>query len=318
MVGAAPAAVIAAVFPPLIVLNASLLSEPLFIVIELAMVLAVFAARRRANWRWAAVAGALCGLGALTRSNGSLLVILAMWGVWTVRPRLSRQALLAPAAALVAMILVIVPWTVRNAFTFHRFVPITTQSGFALAGVFNDGARTFPSYPGTWVLPEVQTRYAHMYQDRSLNEVRLDQKQRSSALSYAIHHIPYAAEEVGLNFLRILSLAPSARLANHADDLQLGVKPHWVQPLKWSWFVLGAIAIGGIVVLLRAPPSRRGPPWFWTIPVLMVLVAAAVIGSHRYRVPAYPFAIFLAAIALNQVGIMVGLLQSSSEAVVGA
>jgi 4-amino-4-deoxy-L-arabinose transferase-like glycosyltransferase len=305
------AALIAAVFPPLFVLNAALLTEPLFLAIELGVLAALFAARRRGSWRYAALAGALCGLAALTRSNGALLVIPAVLAVWTVKPRLSRRGLVMPVAVVVAAVLMVVPWTIRNAITFHGFVPISTQSGFALAGIFNDEARIYPGYPGTWVLPEVTRRYSPLYRHPTVDEARLDRRVRSRALSYAVDHPFYVFEETGLNALRILSLAPGAPIENSSDDQQIGLKPNWVRPVKWSWFVLGAIAIFGVVLLLRRPAGRRGPLFVWITPALMVLAAAASIGSHRYRAPAYPFVIFLAAIALAELAAQLGLVEKS-------
>ena len=146
---------IAAVLPPLAFLNEALISEPLFLAIELGVVLAALGARRAGgDWRLAALAGLLCGLAALTRSNGILLVIPAAIAVWVGRPWLSRPALGAPLAVVAAAALTVVPWTIRNTLEFDQLVPFTTQSGFAMAGAFNDEARDFPAYPATWTLPQ--------------------------------------------------------------------------------------------------------------------------------------------------------------------
>jgi hypothetical protein len=203
--------------------------------------------------------------------------------------------------------LVIVPWTIRNAVTFHRLVPVSTQSGFALAGIFNDESRKYPGYPGNWVLPERTRRYAALFSVRRLNEAELDRRLRSGALSYAISHPAYVAEETALNALRILSLAPNAPVASAADDQQVGLKPNWVRPFSLSWLVLSAVAIVGLVMLLRRPAVARGPLFVWITPFLMVLAAAPSIGSHRYRAPAYPFVIFLAAVALAELTARLGL-----------
>ncbi len=41
--------------------------------------------------RWAAAAGALCGLAALTRNTGVLVLVVVALGVWTMRPRLRSE-----------------------------------------------------------------------------------------------------------------------------------------------------------------------------------------------------------------------------------
>ena len=94
----------AALFPPLVVLNASLLSEALFLPLMLAAILATLRFRADPARLWpAAAAGALIGLAALSRSTGLLLdgfdpfqlLIavtewvgggLATWGALIVRP----------------------------------------------------------------------------------------------------------------------------------------------------------------------------------------------------------------------------------------
>ena len=79
----------------------------------------------------------MAGLAILTRANGMILLVplaLIMWA-----PRRS----LGPPAVLVAVaLLTVAPWTIRNAVELHAFVPVTTQFGSALAGTYNDEART--------------------------------------------------------------------------------------------------------------------------------------------------------------------------------
>lgn len=292
------AAGIAAVLPPLAVLNQALISEPLFLAIELGVVLAALAARRAGgDWRLAALAGLLCGLAALTRSNGILLVIPAAVAVWVGRPWLARTALAAPAAVVAAAFLAVLPWTIRNTLEFDQLVPFSTQSGFAMAGAFNDEARTFPGYPATWTLPQETERYGPIYERQGLDEAELDRELRSSAGSYMADHPGYVVEATVRNTLRtfeLMSIEPSSRVA---DQQQLGISASTAQTVRASYFALGLFALAGIFALAR----WRGPGgewWVWAVPVLMVLAAAWVIASTRYRVPAYPFMVFLAAIAV--------------------
>src|SRR5207244_1293216 len=81
--------------------NASLLSESLFVPLVLGVLHATLQYRRDLQLRWALLAGALCGLAALTRVNGMLLVIAAVVGVWAALPVRRRRALV-PALAVVA------------------------------------------------------------------------------------------------------------------------------------------------------------------------------------------------------------------------
>ena len=290
---------LAAILPPLAFLNEALISEPLFLAMELGVILAALAARRAGgDWRLAALAGLLCGLAALTRSNGILLVIPAAIAVWVGRPWLGRPALAAPLAVVVAAGLTVVPWTIRNTLEFDQLVPFTTQSGFAMAGAFNDEARGFPGYPATWTLPQETALYGPIYTRTDLDEAELDQELRSTSVEYMADHPGYVAEVTVRNVLRtfeLMGLEPSSRLA---DERQLGLSPGAARAVRASYYVLALFAIAGLLALARWERGRRGDWWIWLVPVLMVLAAAWVIASTRYRIPAYPFMVFLAAIAI--------------------
>jgi hypothetical protein len=73
--------------------------------------------------------------------------------------------------------------------------------------------------------------------------------------------------------------------------------------------VAAALGILGLLAILRsgwrdlpgggrAPLLPRGPLFLWLVPVLMILTAAPIAGLPRYRLPADPFLLILAAIGL--------------------
>jgi 4-amino-4-deoxy-L-arabinose transferase-like glycosyltransferase len=290
----------AAILPPTVFINTALISEPLFVCLMLASLLATLVARDRGgDWRWAALAGVCCALAALTRSNGVLLLIPALIGVWVVRPRWTRSALAGPAALLVAAALTVAPWTIRNTVEFGGLVPISTQSGFAMAGLLNDEARTLPGYPASWVLPEATERYGPLFHRRDLNEAELDRKLRREALDYAADHPGYVVSATVRNLLRTFDLAGYLDSARIADRDQLGIGARTAGAIKWTTFALDLLSIAGIVVLLARPRDERGPWFIWLIPVLMIVAAVWLIGSTRYRIPAYPFMILLGALAIE-------------------
>jgi len=73
--------------------------------------------------------GAYCGFAALV--NPALLPSLAaivLWTAWTTR----KQSIRKPWLAALTFILVFSPWPVRNARTFHAFIPTRTTVGFEL------------------------------------------------------------------------------------------------------------------------------------------------------------------------------------------
>ena len=75
------AAGVGAVAPPLAYLSAALMSETLFLVLELAAVLALLRYREERRLRWVLAAGVMCGLCALTRANGLVLIVAGVVAV---------------------------------------------------------------------------------------------------------------------------------------------------------------------------------------------------------------------------------------------
>ena len=154
---------IAAVYPPLVLLSTVLLSETLFITLEVAVLLAVLRARRSERpVLWGLAAGLLAGLAVLTRQNGVVLLLPAALALWSARPGAPVRRRLEPVLALLAVTAVVVaPWSIRNTSELDHFVPVATQTGVLLAGIYNDSARTDPDFPGAWrppnAVPDIAT-----------------------------------------------------------------------------------------------------------------------------------------------------------------
>ena len=133
------AALAVAVYPPFLHSTGELMSEPPAILTLPAAVLAFLWASERGRSRWAwLLPGLLFGLTAMFRPEylfvGAAFVVLA-----GLRPVLARgwssgwrPGLAGAALLLVALLLPIVPWTIRNVDVLGRVVPISTGSGKAL------------------------------------------------------------------------------------------------------------------------------------------------------------------------------------------
>ena len=281
---------IAAVFPPLVLATTSLLSETLFVPFVLGAVLAVLRARESSHaMRWAVLAGGLAGLAVLTRSNGAIIVPALLAGVWTA-PRLPRHSLRLPAVLLAATVLTIVPWTVRNAVVMDELIPVSTQAGYALSGVYNDATRTAASYPGAFRPPGEDPALRRIL-DRNLDEVQLERELRDYARRYALDHPLYVLEVGARNAARMLHLNDLSYAALTARDVGL---PGWFGRIGVPafWLVLVLACVGAL-----APQARRCPRWVWGVPALLMTVVF-VGGFIRYRAPVDPFLIVLAAAGL--------------------
>lgn len=290
------AAGIAAVYPPLVLVDSSLMSESLFIPLVLAAALAGLVARDSPHgWRWAAGSGVLIALGALTRGNGIALVIPLAFLVWTGRPRLSRRALVAPLAMLAAAALTLAPWTLRNAREFHEFVPITTETGYATAGTFNSFAAHRKDFPALWA-PPVTEALQVVAKHPSLNEAQLSDRLNTLALDYEKAHPAYLLKVFWWNGLRLLNLS-GVRFEKWAAKYE--AYPPWLAIVSvYAFWLLGLLALAA----LATGAARRAPPALWWFPVLIFLTTVFFLGSTRYRSPADPFLIVLVALAVPRGG----------------
>jgi hypothetical protein len=268
-------------------------------VFVLGALLAALEARRGAAHplRWAALAGVLAGLAALTRSNGVVIAAPLLVAVWAGagRPRLSVRALAAPAVLAVAAALTVTPWLVRNAVVFGEFVPIATQTGAALAGTYNEAARTDRTFPGQWRVLRLVRDYQHIYRGKwRTPEPVLDRRLRDAALAYARDHPGYVAEVGARNTLRLFDL--DGFELTRRMSIAIGIGRGWATAsVVWTWAAL-ALALAGFVVLR----GRAGPWEAWAVAALLVLsVVFLNAESPRFRTPLEPFLVVPAAAALT-------------------
>jgi 4-amino-4-deoxy-L-arabinose transferase-like glycosyltransferase len=288
---AAVAAALTAIHPPSIVTGLGLFSEPLFVVLELGALAAVLQHRRHPGGRrWIVAAGVLAGLATLTRNNGAVLLVPLALGVWTGRPRWSWRAVAAPLALAGVAVLTVVPWTVRNAVTLDAFVPVATNAGTTLHGVYNpESARSGFRWRSTRELPRA----------RRAQLARLSEPERSSvltaeALDYVRQHPDSLPRAIVANTSRLLELDTEARaiLAGAAGSRTLA-----------HFSILGFAAFALLAAAGAATRRARAVPLFvWLVPVaLLCSVVPFAVNFSRFRAPLEPFLILLAALALRAV-----------------
>ena len=283
-----------AVFPPAIVLGASLLTETLFVALMLGAIACVLADRRAGgDRRWLVAAGVICGLAVLTRSNAPALIIPLALAVATAGDR-SLRAGIGRALALIGIAaLIVAPWTVRNAIELDGFAPVTTEAGSALAGTYNDVTRTDDRWPGAWRPPARLRELAP-----TLDPVRRDEPAEQRALTrrsleYMADHPGYVVQVGARNVWRLSGLEGSDWWHFSGRTLSL---PGWTADFSGIAFLLFlAMAIVGAFT----PAARAAPRWLWLMPVLMLLSVMFVVGETRFRAPVDPFVVLLAALALT-------------------
>lgn len=281
---------IAAVYIPLVLVGVSMMSESLLVPLVLAAVNC--ALRYRANpsrRRWVALAGLFAGLAALTHANAFVTGIALAVVVWTGRPRFSRGALAAPAILLAVMVLTIVPWTVRNAFAEHAFVPVSTELGLTLAGTYNEKSARLdfawlPRYPG----------YENIRHARGINDATRDTRMISAVLTFLSHHPTYLPRAMFWNTVRLLDLW-SMKLSRGWARGDLDATAGFANLGIVSFWVLGLLAIVGAFTSM----ARRIPRALWLVPLLFWLSVVPVnVATPRFRAAIDPFVILLASCAL--------------------
>ena len=281
---------LAALYPPLVIWSTAVISEVVFLPLVLASVAAALEWRRERQPRWLVVSGVAAGLAILARANGAVLLLPLAAAAWTVRPRWSPASLSRPAALLAAAVLTVAPWTVRNAVVMDAFVPVSTQAGFALSGIYNDTTRRASLYPGAFRPPALDPEVAAIL-GRDLDEAALERELRAFERRYAFDHPLYVAEVGARNALRMTHIHERS-YGENLDDIGIGRGPALAG--AYGFQLVAVLALFGAFT----SGARRAPLWFWSIPVLFM--SSAFVGAFiRYRAPVDPFLLMLAALAVT-------------------
>lgn len=108
------------------------------------------AAFRMGRWLWP-VAGAICGMALLIRSDSMLLVsaFVLFLALQVVRRRAAAAANLLLFS--LAVVVILAPWIVRNYATFRKFQPLASEYGFARTQFMPDG---YLLWIRTWITDE--------------------------------------------------------------------------------------------------------------------------------------------------------------------
>lgn len=280
------AAVLVAFNPVLIAFSHRLWSETLFIFLLLLAIDLLARPIASGGWgRWF-LAGALLGLGALTRPMlVTFLPFLLAWGFLQIRRDRLRlvPGLFRLAVLLLATCMVILPWTLRNLRTSGDFVLIDSNGPFNILVGAQPESR-FVDKDDVW-----SGRYGRVGGEAYVDLVaREPGRAQALAMDEAIQHI----RENPSGFLakswwesgHLWTL--DSFLLRHLRNRWYGAIPGWITPIvtiaATGWFALVVLAgLGGIAV---APPS----PFRGLVLLLLIqftLLFAATYALSRYAVP---------------------------------
>jgi hypothetical protein len=190
---------------------------------------------------------------------------------------------------LATAIACLAPWTIRDALAFHRFVPVTTQAGFTLAGTYNPVSRADAQNPAAWHVPTMAP-YDRLVRP-GVDEAVLAQRFASTVLDFAEHDPLYVAKVALFNTGRLLELqGPSTERPAARES---GISPLTSDLDVYSFYVLGILALASIL----AGALRGTPAFMWIVPLLMAASLILVLAWMRYRWPIDSFVILIVAAA---------------------
>ncbi len=299
------AAALFAVSPALIFWTASLFSESLF-TLGVASTLAVawWAGERRSLVAYFA-AGIVVAATTFVRSQGMLMIVpVAVLLLAPLREASSSRALgSAPRSVarvampvLAAILLLVVPWAVRNQGVMGRPYLINDNLGYNLRLAHG------PYSKGTSVAPQDLWDDAPGISFKQ-REILFDDEGRSRALTYAREH---PGREVQLAFRRIGYLLQSDAEASVQWSESLGATP--IGSARALFILLGDVWYYPMMILaaISLVAVARTSMWWalWSALAIWGALHLVFAGEPRYHVPLLPAVVALAAGTIMRVAEM--------------
>lgn len=294
-----------ALYPELVGYAQVLRPETLYLFLLTAGTAQVLACRRDAAatgaWRRRAgplLAGATFGLACLVRPMAFyFLAFVAVWLVVTSGQR--RRVALSAALVIAGALVPILPWTVRNALRFHRFVLLDANVGYNLAIGNNE------YLPTNWEVGR-GARVSYALCDEP-NLVDRDRCNSARALSFIRTHPTLFMRRVGIKMKDLWR--PATPIGDRARPL---LSRHLAQPLPDAVvrsFALLYQAVLCSAILGLALPARAGQngdseraafaAFVLGLLVYTVALHALFVGQSRYRFPVVPFLFPFAALPFS-------------------
>jgi len=269
------AGLIVAVYSLLLFYPLGLVTENLFIPLLLLTLLALLRLRTTAASSHALFAGLLAGLTALTRS---LAVILwAIWLVWFYRWTANRRtSALLCGVMLAGMLVVTVPWSVRNSRLHGQPVWLESSLGYVLYLGYHPTA--------TGVVPARTTmELLTIHDDMQRNRLGMQ-----SALHFIASDPPRALRQVFQRFGTLWGLEwREFRFFYHNN--YLGVWPPWLLVMTLLWFALPLVILlpSALYGMFAYEPGAERQLLLGVV-FARTLIHTLTLADPRYHLPLIP------------------------------
>jgi 4-amino-4-deoxy-L-arabinose transferase-like glycosyltransferase len=263
------AAVGAACYPPLVWIAAYAFSEAIFWPIGLGCVWlfdrAHQAAQARDRIRWALVAGVVAGLAVLIRPAMLFFLLLAgPWWLW--------QRRWAPLAALaLGSLLVIGPWTARNAAVHGRFVLVASEGGVTFWTGNHPLAIGEGDMAANPAIKEAFLALGERYPDVSEEDLEPIYYREAFAWIRA-HPVDWLVLQARKVFYLVVPIGPSYTL--HSPLY------FWASVVSY-----GVVALLAGIALWRHTAALSRSPGLWLLVASAVAVCLVFFPQERFRIP---------------------------------
>lgn len=286
---------ILAVLPGPILWTDLILGETLFVALFVGFFLVLM--RASPTWRWMLVIGFMIGVGVMVRGEALTWFLLPVVAFWSELPKLELAKRVA--AALVVVVIVMAPWTIRNAIVMDAFIPVSTNASQTLWAGHSPAATGGQVYPSTSYL-------AQFPPDPPAFELESATAMRRDALRYMVTH---PLRELELIPLKLIHLN---RGDSYALDWVNQVRDDQAAPISainterisvvadaayyalLTLTILAAFVLGGSFWR-----SRLGRCMTTSFVTALVLYGFVYYGNYRYRLPYEPLMVIAAATLLT-------------------
>jgi 4-amino-4-deoxy-L-arabinose transferase-like glycosyltransferase len=284
-----------AVLPGPILWTDVLVTETLYTAMLVLFLLAL--AHATPSWPWIAVIGVLIGLGGLVRGEALTWGVLPIVLFWRELTRLELAKRIG-GAALVAIV-VLLPWTIRNALVMDAFVPIATNASATLWSGHNENATGAQTYP-------TEEYYQQFDQEPPLRELQSATALRNDAIEYMFTHPLREAQLIPLKLIHLnrgdsfaldwVNDAPRVPPISPINVERIGVVA------DAGYFGLLTLFLVGAAVLGRSFwRARMGRVFAASLFTALFLYGFLYYGNYRYRLPYEPIMVIVAATFLTRV-----------------
>jgi 4-amino-4-deoxy-L-arabinose transferase-like glycosyltransferase len=286
------AAAFAAVYPNLWLIDSLLYPEGLMALLVTVSMIVAYRWRDRPRLATAALFGAVIALAALARGEGILLLpLLALPWMMLTRTLTRSVRVKHLVVTVIACAAVLAPWMIRNATTFEKFVPLSTNGNEVM--VYANCASAYNGqFAGYWDF-QCQQTIREAQGDPPGDESQTALYWRSIGINYARDHIGELPRVVTLRVLRqwelfrpLQNVTLGSIEGRNRDASSMGLL---------MYYGLAGLSIVGAVSMRR----RRIPLMPLGVQFLSVTITSAyTYGTVRFRAPAEPALCVLGAVGL--------------------